>query len=47
MDCSFVEWRFCGVEDFVEGVSWSGGLGNGVEVFGVKLWTVVSVELEV
>ena len=27
MDCSFVEWRFR---------EWSGGLGNGVEVFGVK-----------
>ena len=34
MDCSFVEWRFwiCGV----------GGLGNGVEVFGVEFRGVVS-----
>ena len=28
-----MEWRFSGVE-FRE---WSGGLGNGVEVFGVKV----------
>ena len=36
MDCSFVEWRFWS-DDLWTVVSWSGGLGNGVEVFGVKV----------